>query len=563
MAKLLLRANRWLTRRYRAAVDRRDELATLHDEKRELTVRFELLSKVSALGNLDLEELLPKIAELSIHELADWSAVDVLGEDSIKRLYVGHRDPADAGLAAQLRLFAPWREGAGWPDLIAGRPLFFAEVSDEVIRTNAQNAELYELLRRIGVRSVIAVPLRVREATVAVMTFASTDESGRRYTRADLALAEELARRAASVIDRARLVAELQASDARFRIALMMARTSVYEHDRELRVRWQYNVPVGDVVLGKTDADLFPADLAEQLTALKRHVLETGEPFRGELRLLIEGRGIVMQSAFEPLRDERGAIIGILGASTDVTEQTRVREELAQAVTFREQLMGVLGHDLRNPLGAIVAAAALLRRRSDLSLPASVHVERIDRAARRMSEMIATLLDFTQIRFHGRLPIAIASSDLGEVAQGIVDELRAAHPDRTIELVIHGGARGRWDSARMGQVISNLVGNALVHGAPDEPVTVSIDVGGEELWLRVHNAGPQIAPELIPALFEPFRRGAGRDGTRLRGLGLGLFIVRQIVLAHGGDVSVESTATDGTTFIVCLPRRLGEAASAR
>jgi signal transduction histidine kinase len=89
-------------------------------------------------------------------------------------------------------------------------------------------------------------------------------------------------------------------------------------------------------------------------------------------------------------------------------------------------------------------------------------------------------------------------------------------------------------------------------------VTVSIDVGGEELWLRVHNAGPQIAPELIPALFEPFRRGAGRDGTRLRGLGLGLFIVRQIVLAHGGDVSVESTATDGTTFIVCLPRRLGD-----
>jgi signal transduction histidine kinase len=562
MAKLLQRANRWLTRRNRAVVDCQDEVATLRHDKRELTVRLELLSKVSALGNLDLEELLPKIAELSLHGLADWSAVDALGEGSIKRLYVGHRHPANAGLAAQLRLFAPWREGAGWSDLIAGRPLFFADVSDEVIRANTQNAGYYELLRRIGVRSVIAVPLRVREATVAVMTFASTDESGRRYTRADLALAEELARRAASVIDRARLVAELQASDARFRIALMMARTAVYEHDRELRVRWQYNVPVGDVVLGKTDEDLFPADLAAQLTALKRHVLETGEPFRGELHLVIEGKVIVMQSAFEPLRDERGAIIGILGASTDVTEETRVREELAQAVTFREQLMGVLGHDLRNPLGAIVAAAALLRRRSDHSLPASV-VEHIDRAARRMSEMIATLLDFTQIRFHDRLPITIASSELGEVAQGIVDELRAAYPDRTIELVIHGGAHGHWDSARMGQVISNLVGNALVHGAPDEPVRVSIDVGGEELWLRVRNGGPQIAPELIPALFEPFRRGAGRDGTRSRGLGLGLFIVRQIVLAHDGDVSVESTATDGTTFIVRLPRRLGEAAFAR
>jgi signal transduction histidine kinase len=530
MAKLRQRANRSLIRR-----------------NRELTVRLELLSKVSALGNLDLEELLPKIAELSIRELADWSAVDVLGEDSVRRLYVAHRDPANAGLAQHRELFAPWQQAVGWPDLIAGHPLFFADVSDE--------------LRRIGIRSVIAVPLRVREATVAVMTFATTDESGRRYTRADLALAEELARRAASVIDRARLMAELQASDARFRIALMMARTAVYEHDRELRVRWQYNVPTGDVVLGKTDNDLFPAELAEQLTALKRHVLETGEPFRGELKLLIEGKVLAMQSAFEPLRDEHGAITGILGAGTDVTDETRVRDELAQAVTFRDQLMGILGHDLRNPLGAIVAAAGLLRRRSGLSLPASAHVERIDRAARRMSEMIATLLDFTRVGFHGRLPIAIAPSDLGGVAHGIVDELRAAYPDRTIELVIDGRAHGHWDSARMGQVISNLVGNALVHGAPDEPVKVSIDAGGEELWLRVHNAGPQIPPESIPALFEPFRRGAGRDGTRLGGLGLGLFIVRQIVLAHGGDVSVESTAADGTTFSACLPRRLDRAAS--
>src|SRR5258706_15592797 len=139
MAKLLQNANRWLTRRDQAVVDCRDEVARLRDEKRELTVRLELLSEVSALGNLDLEELLPKIAELSIPELADWSAVDVLGEDSIKRLYVGPRDPANAGLAEQLRLFAPWREGAGLPDLIAGRPLFFADVSDAVIRANAQN----------------------------------------------------------------------------------------------------------------------------------------------------------------------------------------------------------------------------------------------------------------------------------------------------------------------------------------------------------------------------------------------------------------------------------------
>src|SRR5258708_12647114 len=107
MGKLLQRANRWLTRRNRAVVDSRDEVATLRRENRELTIRLELLSKVSALDNLDLEDLLPKIAELSIHELADWSAVDGLGEDSIKRLSLRHPAPPDPALSTHLHLSHP------------------------------------------------------------------------------------------------------------------------------------------------------------------------------------------------------------------------------------------------------------------------------------------------------------------------------------------------------------------------------------------------------------------------------------------------------------------------
>ncbi|MDB4968505.1 MAG: multi-sensor signal transduction histidine kinase [Myxococcales bacterium] len=525
------------------------------DARKRAQRRLELLSKVSLLvGNLELDELLPAIAKLSIPELADWSAVDVRGDEkTVRRLYVAQRDPGKAELAAKLQRVHPWTTRAGWRELVAGRSLFIPEVTDEVLRANAEDSEHLALLRQLGLRSAIAVPLRVRDATVAVMTFATTGESATRFGRDDLALAEELARRAAIIIDRARLHAELKANEARFRVALAASRTAVFEQDRELRYRWHYNAAVDRDTIGKTHADLFPNDEAALLTAIKRRVLDTGERVHDEIQLTAGGEPRVWAIAVDPLRDERGAIVGIIGAANDVTDAKRVQAELAQAVTFREQLMSILGHDLRNPLGAILAATGLLRRRQDLASPTRDHVDRIDRAAWRMAEMIRTLLDVAQVRFHGSLPVSPAPTDLAEVARAIVDELRAAEPDRAIELDVRGDANGQWDRARLGEVLSNLVGNALVHGTAGEPVRVAIDVSGDDVRLRVHNGGEPITPEMRAALFEPFRRGAQETGT-FRGLGLGLYIVRQIVLAHGGAITVDSTPTDGTTFTVRLPR---------
>ncbi|HEX8953669.1 MAG TPA: PAS domain-containing protein, partial [Polyangia bacterium] len=523
------------------------------DERKRAQRRLELLSKVSLLvGDLELDELLPAIAQLAIPELADWSAVDVRGDVTMRRLIVAHRDPAKAALAAQLQCFQPWNANASWQDIAAGHSLFFPEVTDEALRANSACPEHLELTRQLGIRSFIAVPLRLHDATIAVMSFATTDESGRRFGPDDLALAEELARRAAAIIDRARLHAELKASEARFRVALTAGRTAVFEQDRELRYLWHHNAVIGEVATGKTHADLFPKDEADQLTAIKRRVLETGEPARQEARLTMGGEVYTVALAIDPVRDDRGRIVGIIGAGTDVTDEKRTQAELAQAITFREQLMSILGHDLRNPLGAVLAATGLLRRRADLPPAAREHVERIERAADRMAEMIRTLLDVAQVRFHGRLPISPAPTDLAEVARAIVDELRAAEPERRIELEIHGDPRGVWDPARLGEVMSNLVGNALVHGAAGAPVRVAIDVAGDDIWLRVHNDGAPIAPREIAELFEPFRRGSRAAHTR--GLGLGLYIVREIVLAHDGAVTVESTPADGTTFIVRLPR---------
>src|SRR5439155_14511300 len=138
-----------------------------------------------------------------------------------------------------------------------------------------------------------------------------------------------------------------------------------------------------------------------------------------------------------------------------------------------------------------------------------------------------------------------------------IDELRAAHPRCDIRVEINGDLRGQWDPGRMAQVVSNLVGNALTHGAYDAPVLLTLAAEEAQVTLRVTNRGPAIPEELAEQLFEPFRQGPRRNGSeRVHGLGLGLFIVRQIVEAHGGTIDVRSS-DEATTFTVQLQRCVG------
>jgi signal transduction histidine kinase len=305
--------------------------------------------------------------------------------------------------------------------------------------------------------------------------------------------------------------------------------------------------PTWDHVLQR----VHPEDCARARELIER-ARRDGEDFQSELRLLMPDGAVkhvlmVAQAIGCPVTGE------FVGAVMDITAS----RAMEQALAFRDQVMGILGHDLRNPLSAVSGIAGLAKLSNELSETGRTQMTQIERAAYRMRELIETLLDFTQTRFAGKLPISPTTTDLREVCGRVVGELAAGHPRRTIDVEAHGDATGTWDPGRIAQVVSNLVGNALTHGDPSAPVHLSIDGEQREVALKVHNSGRPIQAEQVPALFEPFHRGGAPDDdlTSPRGLGLGLHIAKQIVLAHGGSISVQSSADEGTTFCVDLPRQ--------
>jgi signal transduction histidine kinase len=243
-------------------------------------------------------------------------------------------------------------------------------------------------------------------------------------------------------------------------------------------------------------------------------------------------------------------------------ELQRQRRQLQETLRLNEELVAVVSHDLRNPLNLITVAVALLSATSEPSIVATAH--KIARSTRRMATILDDLVDLSRARLGGGIGITTAECELASIAATVVDELSTSSDGTEAEIVVkpRGELRGVWDGGRLQQVMSNLLANALSHGPTDSVVTLSLDGSrSERLEISVHNQGT-IPKEVQANLFEPFS-GASRTKARPNGatsapsrerLGLGLYIVNQIVQAHGGTIDVDSSEARGTTFRVILPR---------
>ena len=266
-------------------------------------------------------------------------------------------------------------------------------------------------------------------------------------------------------------------------------------------------------------------------------------------------------------------------ATTDLRDMTRFNEAIDQAIAesitrytedvgqSKERFLAILGHDLRNPLGAVITSAGFMldnaKQSGDLPQPYLSLTEGVLRSGRRMHQMVADLLEFARVSFGQTIPIERVRMDIEPVVRDVAAEVRASSPGREIRAEFVGDLHGDWDRDRLFQALTNLVGNAVQHGSADKPVQITAHGGADTVAIAVTNEGPTIGRQQMARLFQGMNGVARRDGRDRRHLGLGLYIVDKIVTAHGGAIDVQSSDEQGTTFTLRLPRTASARAKPR
>lgn len=250
----------------------------------------------------------------------------------------------------------------------------------------------------------------------------------------------------------------------------------------------------------------------------------------------------------------------LIAYELDADDKARQRETELEKITAESEsqrrFMSILGHDLRNPLSTIMMAASL-QRRENLTPEKNLEMaEKIIKTAKRMQYLIEDLLETTQSIGENDINIVTKPIALSRICQGIVEEFKISHPDAKIEFNAEEKCFGEWDERRIGQILANLLSNAISYGQAETPIKVNLTEDFERIVIQVNNRGEIITDEAKQHLFTAFWRGSKKGGNNSGGLGLGLYIVKRIVEAHRGTIAVESNREDGTTFTVVFEKAM-------
>ncbi len=345
--------------------------------------------------------------------------------------------------------------------------------------------------------------------------------------------------------------------------ALTMDSTSLRDHaERMLRViALDLTTKQTDHEQAQKSKDLAPAN--PKTTAAEAHAEE---------RL---AAGFTIGQLFSEYRALRASVLSLWDKSskeelpTDPADITRFNEAIDQAIaesvahyskllkTSQDMFLAILGHDLRNPLSTTIMSSMILMRYEGVSDKVTSTAARIYNSSQRMNRLITDLMDYTRSQLGRKLPITPAPANLAKICADIIEEQQIANPNRNIMVEMHGAFDGHWDQERIAQVFSNLLGNAVQHGDSTSPIEVALNDAQDLVSITITNQGKPIPASIINHIFEPMVRheeNENADYSKKTSLGLGLYIAREIVLAHQGTLDVTSTEEAGTTFTITLPR---------
>jgi PAS domain S-box-containing protein len=557
-------------------------------KRAEQALRFLAEASTILASSLDYEDTLETVARLAVPQIADWCAIDLCADDGpIEAVAIAHVDPDKVAWAYELRRRYPIDPEAtvGVAQVIrTGVADFYPVITDEMLAQAAQTPEELELLRKIGYRSLMTVPLQVRDHIFGAITFVAT-ESNRYFTERDLAVAQDVARRAAVAIDNARLFRALQVNEERSQQQLAelqgvyaSAPVGLAVLDPELRyVRVnetlaRMNGLPAEEHIGKSVAELLPT-LSRTMDDLAHRVLATGEPLinyesSSEVPAYPGQERSWLQSLY-PLRAGDGRIVGLNAVVQDITDRKRqeaelkvLNETLERRVEERtaelersnrelDQFAYVASHDLKAPLRGIGQLAAWIIEDAEPLLPekSKEHLAKLQRRIRRMGNLLDDLLAYSRA---GRVRHALEQVDVTALVRDLVETLS---PPAGFDIRIQPEMPVlRTERVALELVLRNLIGNAIKHHDKSEGV-IEITAQETEDWIEiaVSDNGPGIAPQYHERIFEMFQTLQPRD--RVEGSGMGLAIVKRILEARGGSITLASAEGVGTTFRFTWPKR--------